>query len=168
MAFIANLLMVNNNILENLNTLKKDELSARVYELIDSDSYDLYGINAIWDGLCFFLSGKSHDVPPDNSSFGKAIYGSEYFGGLKNDCHLAFNRFDLVLDIVKSLENVNLKKLAAEFEPKDFIDAGIEPPDFWEEENTYLIDLLTFEHRGLLSFYREAMKKKMNVIVSIL
>ena len=169
MSLSANFLMINNDIMKNLVSLDSNELSSKIEELVDSDDYDFYTINTIWNGLCFFLSGKSYDMPPDNSIIGRAIFGKEYFDGFENrdDFYIAYNGIDTIQEIVRALEDVNLKQLIAEFDTKKFMEAKV-CPGIWEtEEEDILVELLTSEHRGLLSFYREALKKKMNVVISI-
>ena len=164
MGLLANYMMVDSDTLNEMMNSNNEELMKKLEE---SDN-EVYDMDKLWDGLHFLLTGVSAGVPIEGNQLSEAVVGVSAFIEDDEDADfIAYSKIDELPDIISALEKVEFEKLKSKFDPAEFQKANIYPNIWDDEEKDSLFEELKAEYNGLLEFYRVAVKKNRNVIVSI-
>jgi hypothetical protein len=165
MGMLGVYMMVDDNTLDGMMELDGDGLFDKVNELEEIN--EKYTIDKLWDCLHFLLTGVSASTPIDGNKLSEAIVGVHVFDA-NDDDFIACTENDELSEIIKALQNVNIKKLEEAFNPKIFKRNKIYP-NIWEEnKKDELFKELMNEYNGLSKFYQEALEKNKHIIFSVI
>jgi hypothetical protein len=168
MGMIAQYLMVDEETLESLKDLGVEELSDQLFDIEDSDKFEVIDIDKIWDGLHCLLTGVSACEPIEGNKLSEAIVGVHNFviEGDESD-FIAYTENKELPEIVAAIEKVDITTLQSNFDPKFFEKQEIYP-NIWKEDKQELLEEMTSALYEVLAFYKRAIDSKHHVIVSIL
>ena len=168
MGLLGQYMMINDQTLKSLVDLENDDLVDMLEELNEDEGNELYDIDKMWDGLHFLLTGISACQAIEGDKLSEAIVGVNLFNSEdENSDFIAYTLTDDLLGIIEALNNVDVEKLRLNFDLSEFRKAQIYPDIWMDKEKDSLFDELIQEYKNLLSFYKEALKKKAHVVVSI-
>jgi 5,10-methenyltetrahydromethanopterin hydrogenase len=111
--------MVDQVILEEAGKFDGDEFVERLYELLRINEvykHEIYSIDKLWDGLHFLLTGVSASSPIEGNKLSEAIVGTNVVKA--DDDFTSYTGKDELPEIIKALENVNIKELERTFDPE--------------------------------------------------
>jgi hypothetical protein len=146
---------------ENLKRFEFDDPMELLEEI--SDECKMYNIDKLFDGLHFLLTGNSVSMPIENNKLSMAIVGVYNFE--TNDFDFVSHIPNEILkEIINAMENINADELKNTFEPSIYRKNNIKPNIWEDDKKEELYKELIKEFIGLLSFYKEAFKKRLNII----
>lgn len=164
MGMLGQYMMVDKSTLDSLIGLENDDLIESLEELCEEN--EVYHIDKLWDGLHFILTGKSACQSIEGDKLSEAVVGVTLFNDEEAD-FITYTKTEDLAEIVKALENVDVDTLKSNFDASKLRDAGIYPAIWDDEEKDSLCTELIQEYNNLLDFYKEALEKKNNIVVSI-
>jgi len=164
MGMCANYMMVDDDEVDRMMELDEETLLDRIDELEDEGN-EVHCLDRLWDGLHFLLTGKSAEDPIDDDELSAAIVGVHNFE--TDESFVACIEKEELEDVVKEMEKVDLEIFWKKRKLLDFRKKKIYPK-IWKDEDldSIKVEMVT-EFNNLLRFYRTALGKKMNIIVSI-
>ena len=124
MGMIGVYIMVDAKTLDGMMKLDVNGLLEKVNEL--EEKAEKYTIDKLYDGLHCLLTGVSISTPIENDKLSEAVVGVHVFD-TNDDDYITFTENDELPEIVKALENVNIKELEEKFDPKKFKNKKIYP-----------------------------------------
>ncbi|WP_083604453.1 YfbM family protein [Clostridium sp. N3C] len=157
-------MMVDKSTLDSLIGLENDDLIESLEKLCEEN--EVYDIDKLWDGLHFILTGKSACQPIEGHRLSEAIVGVTLFNDEDADFITYIETEDLN-HIVKALEKVDVIELRSNFDTSKLRESEIYPAIWDDNEKDSLCDELIQEYTNLLNFYKKALAKKANIVVSI-
>lgn len=164
MGLIANYMTADDETVDKMMEMDDEGLIETLEELEETNS--LYSVDKLWDGIHFLLTGVSAAEPIEGDPLSEAIAGMHVFNDSEDAEFIGCTEYGELEDIISALERLDLKKLHDGFDPKKFHKAEIYP-NIWGEDREELWSELSDALAGLIEFYKEAERSKMNVIVSI-
>ena len=165
MGMYANYMMVSDKELDEMMELDEDALLEYIDGLEEGDKNEVYCLDKLWDGMHFLLTGKSAEHPIDDDELSAAVVGVNNFE--TDESFVACVEIEQLEDIVKEMEKVDIDTLWKKTKLSDFRKKKIYPDIWYDEDRDDLVKEMTEEFNSLLEFYRSALQKNMNVIISI-
>lgn len=155
-------LSVDDAALKRLAEAPAEELLEVVEELEDADCPQV-GLDKMWDGLHFLLTGVSASSPIEGNSLSEAVVGVQVF-----DCEdfVACTRSDEVPAIIAALDAVPIDKALASNDFAKFRKAKLYPK-IWSDDPGQLTAELEEAFRELRDFYHVCATAQRHVLVSI-
>lgn len=164
MGILGQYMAVNEETMQHLFETDKNELVDKIEELEEADNNEIYGVDKLWDGLHFLLTGVSASEPIENNKLSEAVVGVHVFN---SEDYVAGTAYEELKEIIKTMEQVDFERLKNTFEISEFKKADIYP-NIWAKENAgSLFQELKTEFFNLLTFYKQISKDKLHVLVSI-
>jgi hypothetical protein len=170
---IAAYMMVDDPTLQTLTALSGEALSQKVLELedeIDESAADTayHETDKLWDALHFFLTGASATTPIENNPLSEAIVGVTNFSEDETADFIAYIKHTDLKRIITALDEFKFETQVSYFDLTSLKEKKIFPNGIWEMDKTQLITELRDARQSLIDFYKNALAKKLHVVVSIL
>jgi hypothetical protein len=164
MGMLGVYIMIDEKTLDGMMKLDGKGLFEKINEL--EETVEKYSIDKLYDGLHCLLTGVSASTPIENDKLSEAVVGVHVFD-TNDDDYITCTENDELPEIIKALENVNIKELEEKFDPKILKKKKIYP-NIWEtDRKDELFKELINEYNGLLDFYKKAFEKNMHIIFSV-
>ena len=167
MGMIASYMMIDEPTLNKFLGSDIEDVADEIFEMEEEDAAELIDIDKSWDGLHFILTGKSATEPIEGDALSEAIAGMKMFDE-ESEEFIAYTTHNRLQEIVKALEAVDTEKLKQEFNPSTLLKNDVYPNIWKDEDKDGLFDYLIDGYKAILSLYKEAVSKNMNIVVSIL
>jgi hypothetical protein len=151
-----------------LDTCEYDEVEELLQESFSITLYD--ALSFLLTGISLYNLCYSNVSPAQNWALHEAIFGAEYpdYNDNANEFMISLTKNTALPEIIKALENIDIKELEKNFDPKIYIKEKIYPYYIWD---TYtkeeLFKVIINEYNGLLDFYRKAKDKNAHVIILV-
>ncbi len=168
---IAEYLVVDDTVLNQLKQLNDNERADFVIQLIESETYPPNfhcDVGKLWDVLHFVLTKKSATKPVPNDPLSECIVGLETFSEDEETDFIAYNEWPMIAEIVDKLETVNFAKRMENLQLKSLREANLFPEGIWQDKKANLVKELTVCFNELKALYETALDNGNHVIVSIL
>lgn len=167
MSFIANYMMLDNDTLDSLLELDNDELLERI-NLLEEEKKALYCMGELWDGLHFLLTGTTASTPIEGDELSEAIVGMDVFNDDDDEADfIAYTELERLSEIVVSMKEVDIEKLAESIDFSEFREEEIYPAIWHDTDAVLLKKELVSTFNNLLAFYEKAQDKQANILISI-
>lgn len=155
-------LSVDDAALERLAEAPAEELPDLVEELEEADCPQV-GLDKLWDGLHFLLTGVSASSPIEGNPLSEAVVGVQVF-----DCEdfIACTRNNELPAIIAALDAVSINESLAVADFARFRKARLYPK-IWTDNPVQLKAELEVAFRELRDFYRVCAATQRHVLVSI-
>ena len=167
MGMIASYMMVNDSTLSHFLELDIENITDEIFDLEEQEATELIDIDKSWDGLHFILTGKPASSPIEGDTLSEAVVGVKMFDEEGED-FIAYIPHSRIAAIVEALETVSLEALRQTFNPNALHKNEVYPTIWEDEDKDSLFGYLADGHNAILAFYKEAIAKNMNIVVSIL
>lgn len=167
MDLLAQYTMVDRQTLTDLLELDDSALIEAVIEINSADAGQVLGIDKLWDGLHFLLTGAPAQKVMERSLLSRAAIGSQMFIEDDDAFFVNYTTAEELPKILEAMRQVNLTALVKKFKPALFRQNGIYP-DIWRDEHEVaLFCELSEAFQSLLEFYAQAQAKGRNIIFSV-
>ncbi|MCL1887203.1 MAG: YfbM family protein [Betaproteobacteria bacterium] len=167
MSFIANYMMLDDDTLDSLLGLDNIALLEKIEELEETGTA-LYRMDEFWDGLHFLLTGTTASTPVEDDELSEAIVGMDVFNEDDEEADfIASTETDRLSDIIATMKDVDIEKLAENADLAAFREAEIYPDIWHDKDAAFLKQKLAQEFNNLLAFYEKAARKKAHILISI-
>lgn len=164
---LAQYMAVDDKILNKMKKMDSEDIIEYIEELSEDEGCDICDVDKMWDALHFFLTSKSASTPIENNKLSEAVIGTAQFTDEDIDEFLAYIKSDELPSIIEAMEKVDTEKYQKAYQIADYEAAKIYP-NIWKNSNTdEIFDEIIFCFEGLLDFYKNCNRKKLNVVISI-
>lgn len=153
---------VDNATYDRLAEASSEDLFDEIEELEESDC-PLVGLEKMWDGLHFLLTGVSASEPIEGNPLSEAVVGVHVFEG---EDYIACTERDALPGILAALDAVLIDDLLGAADFGLFRKAGLYP-EIWTDDPAQLKVELAEAFQALHTFYRQCVAAQRHVIVSI-
>jgi len=161
-----------NNDVKDIDGFSLDDIQIYLEKKSIESFYSDHLINC--DSLYFFLTGTVPDYYEEiydicssyfqDNYLHNAIYGRSHLYN-EDQKKITFSDKNILPEIIKTLENINITKIEKKFNPDLFRKMNIYPYRWDIYEKKEWLKALISEYNDLLNFYRKAKDKNTHVII---
>lgn len=164
---LAQYMAVQSNIINKMKKMDNEDIIEEIEELSDNEGCDICDVDQMWDALHFFLTGKSASAPIKNNRLSEAVVGTNKFTQEKSEELLSYIKCDELPQIIEAMEETDIEKCKEDHTIADYEQAKIYPRIWKKVNEDEVFEEIIFCFEGLLDFYKNCYKKKLDIVVSI-
>ena len=165
MDILAYYIMVNDEEVDDMMDLDDAGLIAYIDDL-EKDKSERFCLDRMWDGMHFLISGKSLEDAEDDDENSATVVGVHAFD-TSDEIFVGCTESGELEDIIEIMGSVGIDALCSKADLSKFRKNDIYPDIWFDESKDKLMIELKNGFTKLLEFYKAALKKNLNVIISI-
>lgn len=146
----------------------KTQSSEEIMEALEAaEDVEFYGMDKLWDGLHFLLTGASAGAPIKDNLLSEAVIGTDLFSQDEDSDFLSYIYPERVHEIANALDTMDIGAALDAFSPSVFAANQIYPSIWEENEKDSLREELAEAFEGLKQFFGTVSVKNKGIVISI-
>lgn len=168
MGMFSNYMMVDEATLGAMSLLDNAALLEMIEALEEKKRVPVYGMDKLWDGLHFLLTGVSASSPIEENPLSEAIVGVHVFNEDDDEADfVGCIENEELAEIMQAMLDVDTDKLETTFDLRVFRENEIYPNIWLDENRENLFNELVQAFNNLLAFYHKAATEGKHIVISI-